>query len=72
MAITFTKSPRIVTTPKANIWSSASTSVVTRVISLPTGVRSKYRAGSLSTWSNISVLRSKITNWPVMPVTTSS
>ena len=53
-------SPRIVTTPAANIWFRTSTSLTTRVTSRPIGLRSKNLIGRVCRWLNICFLKSNI------------
>ena len=59
-----TKSLSIATMPEANRSFSASTSVVTRVTSRPTGLRSKKLIGRRCRCSKISLRRSYIVSWP--------
>ena len=68
MARSVNTSPKRVTTPEEKSSFSVSTSDVTRVISRPTGLRSKK--AMLSRWSRvkISIRRSYITRWPTSVV----
>ncbi len=59
-------SPKMVTTPEVKSSFKASTSVVTRVTSRPTGFLSKNAGWSLWRWEKISRLMSNITRWPAM------
>ena len=65
MAISVKASPKIVTTPEENSSFSVSTSEVTRVISRPTGLRSKYWTLSRCRWAKISIRRSYMTRCPM-------
>ena len=68
MATRVNTSPKIVTTPEEKSSFSVSTSEVTRVISRPTGFRSKKEM--LSRWrcSKICIRRSYMTRWPIQVV----
>ena len=57
-------SPMIVIAPCENISLRLSMSLVIRVISRPTGMRSKNAARWASTWSKIAIRRSCIVRWP--------
>ncbi len=67
--VSISTSPKIETTPLVNSSLIASTSLSTRVISRPTGLRSKNRASSDCRWANSVARRSWITRWPVSCVT---
>ena len=58
-------SPKIVTTPEVNISFSTSTSLVTRVISRPTGFRSKNASSSLCNREKTSARMSSMTFCPI-------
>ena len=60
-----TASPSRLTIPDANISDSDSTSFVSRVISRPTGVRSKNDVASDITWRWTRTRRSFIPSWPI-------
>ncbi len=60
-----TTSPSRLTIPDANISLSDSTSLVRRVISRPTGVRSKNDADSDITWRWTRTRRSFMPSWPI-------
>jgi len=58
-------SPSRLTRPEANISFSASMSLVIRVMSRPTGVRSKNAADSDSTWRWTSSRSAVMPRWPM-------
>ncbi len=60
-----TTSPTRLTIPEANISFSDSTSLVSRVIRRPTGVRSKNDADSDRMWRWARVRRSFMPRWPI-------
>ncbi len=68
MNIRVKTSPKIATTPEVNISFRTSTSLVSRVISRPTGLRSKKRTDRRCSWAKISVRRSYMTRWPIQVV----
>ena len=63
-------SPKIATTPCVTISVRASTSLVIRVISRPTGLRSKNDSERYCRWLNSRTLRSYIARWPIHVVST--
>ncbi len=65
MPIIVTTSPKIATTPEVSASLSASMSFVSRVISAPTGCRSKKRRPMRCKWLNSSMRRSCMARWPV-------
>ena len=66
MPTSMNTSPKIATTPEANSSLSTSTSVVTRVMSRPTGFRSKNRTSSFCSCPYTSMRRSNMMRWPVI------
>ena len=61
-------SPNIETTPRLTISVSASISFVIRVMSRPTGFRSKKESGRNCRWRNSSRRRSYMARWPTIAV----
>ena len=63
-----TRSPKMLTTPDVKSSFSVTTTVVRRVMILPTGLRSKERRWSYWMWEKIAIRRSNMIFWPVQLV----
>ena len=61
-------SPKMATTPEVIISLRASTSLVIRVTSRPTGVREKNAIGSVWMWAKMCIRRSYMTRCPTYPI----